>query len=252
MLLRLEFFLKLGRVQTISYRSFTKSWRNPSHFTLFKLDPLRGVSVLEIQPALASAIVDRLMGGPGNPADPAQEMSEIERALLEQAVTVILGEWSASWTRIKELRPALLGYETNGSFVQTAAPDTTMIVFSLEARLGECAEEIQIGIPYATIEPLIQQLTREPEPTMTAAPAPAPGMWNPAFNDVCIPVAAEWEGLELAARQVLNLKVGDVVKLDPHSSQQVKVRLGDIARFSARLGTVGGQWAVELTGKVKD
>jgi flagellar motor switch protein FliM len=250
LLLRLEFTVKLARLQTISYRSFARSWRNPSHLTLFKLDPLKGVCVVEMPPPLASGIVDRLMGGPGQLADPAQEMSEIERALLEQAVVLILGEWCGRWSRTRELKPVVLGYETDGNFVHAAAADASMLVLSLDAQMGECVEQIHIAFPYSTVEPLIQQITRQPEPAPAATPPPAPSRWNAVLDDVCIPVAAHWEGLELAARQVLNLKVGDVLQLDPRCAQEVKVRLGDQVRFNARLGTTGGQWAVELTAKL--
>src|SRR5260221_10632724 len=112
--LRLEFNLKLTGLQTISYQNLVDSWASPSHLALFKIEPLRGVSILEIPPRLGSCIVDRLMGGPGKaPASP-QEMSEIEKALLEQILLFVLGEWCAQWAQIRELKPVLLGYESSG------------------------------------------------------------------------------------------------------------------------------------------
>jgi flagellar motor switch protein FliM len=252
LLLRMEATLKLVKLQTISYRTLARNWRNPTHLTQFKLDPLKGLSVIEVPPSLASCMVDRLMGGPGRPAEGAQELSEVERALLEQAVMLILGEWCVQWNRIKELKPVLLGSETDGNFVNAAAADATMLVLGLQTRIGECEDQILVGFPFTTVEPLIQQITRQPEQPPVAAASPvAPSRWNPVLDDVCIPVAAQWEGLELAARQILNLKVGDVLQLDPQCAQQVKVRLGDHVRFNARLGTAGGQLAVELTGKLK-
>ena len=72
------------------------------------------------------------MGGPGQPPDSIREMSEIENALLDQAVQLILGEWCSHWTKSKELKPVLLGFETNGKFIQqTAPPETVMLVITL-------------------------------------------------------------------------------------------------------------------------
>src|ERR1700691_339518 len=70
--LRLEFSLKLTGLQTVAYGKLAQSWSTPSHLTLFKVEPLRGVSILEIPPLLGLCIVDRLMGGPGQAAESAR------------------------------------------------------------------------------------------------------------------------------------------------------------------------------------
>jgi len=50
----------------------------------------------------------------------------------------------------------------------------------------------------------------------------------------------------MAARDLLTLKVGDVLKLDPHKAGQVRVSVAEQPRFRGRAGTLGGNWAVEL------
>jgi flagellar motor switch protein FliM len=252
--LRLEFSLKLIGLQTVACQKLSASWANPSNLTLFKLEPLRGISILEITPQLGLGMVDRLMGGPGQAGDAAQEMSEIERALLEQTVQLLLEEWCAHWLKIKELKPVILGYETNGRFVQTAPPETIMLAVALEAGMGESTGRIQIGIPFVSMEPLVRQLSRGadtvPAPAPVAAAAPAP-RWNKSFDDVNVPVTAEWQGLALTAREVLALKIGDVLQLDPKCLQQINVRLADQPKFQGRPGAVAGQWAVELTQQIR-
>ncbi len=248
-LLRAEFPLKLKSLQTISYQKLTESWQNPSHLVLFKLEPMRGVSILEIPLQLGLSIVDRLMGGRGEAPESVQELSEIERALLDQAVQIILGEWSNHWLKIKDLKPIVLGCESDGRFVQVAASETSMLVLSLETGFADSPGQIQLAFPYSSLEPLIAQLSKSDELVAAPAPqpAPVPWKWNPVLDEVCVPVTAEWPGLELAARTILNLKVGDTLPLDPQCAQNVQVRVGDRATFNGRLGTVAGAWAVELT-----
>jgi flagellar motor switch protein FliM len=247
--LRLDFSLKLTGLQTVAYGKLAQSWSNPSHLTLFKIEPLRGVSVLEIPPLLGLSIVDRLLGGPGQAPDSIREMSEIENALLDQAIQIILGQWCSHWSKVKELKPVLLGCETNGKFIQTALPETMMLVIAMAGRIGACVEQIQIGFPYSSLETLIRQVTRGADTVADAPSQPASKAtckWNPCFDDVRIPLVAEWEGIELTARDVLALRVGDVLQINGQCAQQVKVRLADHPKFNGRLGTVGGNWAVEL------
>jgi flagellar motor switch protein FliM len=255
MYLRLEISLKLAGLQTISCQKLAQGWTNPTHLTLFKLEPLRGISVMEIPPSLGLCLVDRLMGGPGRAPEQAPEISEIERALLEQVEQIILGEWCSRWMKVKELRPVLLSHESNPRFAQVAAPETIMFVLSIQVRIGEYTEKIQVSIPFAPLEPLILQLTKGaetlPDTSAPAAPKPAPA-WNPAFADLCVPVTAEWHATDMAARDVLGLKVGDVIRMDPSAAGQIVLRLGETPRFQGRAGTIAGQWAVELTRRLKD
>ena len=53
------------------------------------------------------------------------------------------------------------------------------------------------------------------------------------------------------ARQILALKVGDVLPLDSQGSQQINIRVADLLSFQGRPGTLAGQWAVELTQVIK-
>ncbi|MDB6131159.1 MAG: flagellar motor switch protein FliM [Verrucomicrobiales bacterium] len=251
--LRLEFTLQMSKLQTITYQKFIESLASPTHLTLFKIEPLRGVCILEINPRLGMTMVDRLMGGPGHSVEVNHDPTEIEIALLNQAVQVILGEWSNHWQKVQELRPVLLGYENNGRFVQTAPHDTIMLALTMEARLGDCMEQIQIGFPYYTLEPLIRQLGQTVENSIhEAAQKNAPATrWNAVYDELQVPLTAEWQGLEMTARELCNLKVGDVLQLEPQLSEQVHIRVDEIPKFRGKLGTSGKKWAVEISQVLK-
>ena len=250
--LRLEFSLQMSKLQTITYQKFTEALPNPSHLTLFKVEPLRGVGILDIHPRLGLTIVDRLLGGPAHSILADHDFSEIEMALLDQAVQLILAEWCHHWAGVQELRPIMLGHENNGRFLQTAPRDTIMLVLAMEAKVGDCLEQMQIALPCFTLEPLIRKLGHiNGESTEEVAPVSAV-RWNRNFDDVPVPVTAMWDDLKLTARDIVNLKVGDILPLDPKSVQQVKLRLADTPKFEGHLGTTDGKWAVAVTGITKN
>jgi flagellar motor switch protein FliM len=251
--LRTDFPLKLAGIQIVTYRKLTESWEGPTHLILFKAEPLRGVSVLEIPLALGLTMVDRLMGGPGRVEQKKTEISEIEKALLDQVVQIILEEWCNNWAAVKTLKPTVLGCESSGRFLQTAPPETNMLTLAMDARLGDCAGQIKLAVPYTALDPCLRQLSGGSEP-VSESPAPASSatvQWNRALDNVELPLTAEWQGLELSARDLLHLKVGDVLQISSQVAQEVCVRLGDLAKFNGRLGTVAGHWAVALNPPIK-
>src|SRR5205814_1879076 len=200
---RMEFGLQMSKLQTIAYSKFTECISNPAHLVLFKIEPLRGICILDINPRLGLTIVDRLMGGAGAAPAQGQELSEIEAALLEQVVQMFVGEWCSHWKNFAEdLKPVILGHENSGQFLQTAHSDTMMLVISMEARIADCLEQIQLAFPYATVEPLVRRLTEKLEielpglhPVANSQPR-----WNHELEKARIPITAEWPALEMTAR----------------------------------------------------
>lgn len=247
MFLRLECNLSLAKVQIIGYQKFTESLANPSHITLFKTEPLKGVGLLVTPPRLALTLVDRLLGGPGEmPAD-NRDLSDIEVALSDQVATLILSEWCNHWPEMRDLHPQLLGHENNSRFLQTAPPDTAMLIISVEAGVAEQKETFHLVFPYATVDPLMRLINPTLPGTGTVPPRTAKSQWNAGFDSVKVAVTAEWQGLKMSAGEITRLQAGDLLTLDPACAAQVLIRFGNIPKFLGRPGTSDAKWAVQLT-----
>jgi len=251
--LRLEFGLQMSKLETLSFQKFIDGLSNPTHLTLFKLEPLRGVCLLEIPPRLGLSIVDRQLGGPAHCTDAARDLSEIEVGLLDQSIEIILSEWCSVWSGMFDLRPVLLGHENNGRFLQTSTHDTLMLIVTMEARIGETVEQMQIALPYYTLAPLIVKLnaTLETSEKPTVAVPATPLKWNTVLEDIKIPVTAGWSDLEMTARQLAQLKPGDIFPLPSEMTSQVQVRLAKVPKFIGNLGTHSQRWAVKITQVLK-
>jgi flagellar motor switch protein FliM len=247
--LRLEFGLQIGKLQTVSFNEFTSTVPSPTQLALFKLEPMRGISILEMRPVIGSAIVDRLLGGPGQPINPPRNLSEMEVALLDQVVQVLLNEWTKQWSKVQDLRAEILGHENNPKFLQSSSGDTIMLVATLEARMGECVDQIQLAFPYSTLEPLVKKLAQSggPSSATTQAPQPPAIKWNRTLDDVPITVSAQWPTMKITTRALLTLKPGEILELNPELSEKIEIRLGSVTKFKGRLGTRENKWAIEIT-----
>lgn len=252
MYLRLEVGLQMSKLHTIPFEKFTEGLNNPGYISVFKVEPLHGLCILEMHPRLGLTIVDRMMGGPAHSINHEHDLSDIEHALLEQVVQLIMTEWTGSWAEFQELRPKMVGTENNGRFLQTAPHDTIFLAMTLEARVGDCMEQMQLGIPFHTLETLIRRLSQNIDSHLEAPRVAGGPVWNHRFDDVPVPVTAEWQDLELTAGAIARLQPGDVIKLDPSMSREIRVRLSQITKFNASLGVQDGRWAVELSQVLKN
>jgi len=249
MFLRLEFTLQLSKIYIETYQKFIEGLSNPAYITLFKTNPLKGACLLVIPPRLALTLVDRLLGGPGQMPSDNRDLTDIEVALSDQTSMLMLAEWCNHWPEMRDLHPSILGHENNSKFLQTSPPETSMLILTVQGTIAEQSETFQMVFPYSTVEPLMR-LINPTLPTDAAQSRATKTQWNAGFDEVKVPITAEWQGLKMSAGDITRLKAGDLITLDPACAAQVLVRFGNIPKFLGRPGTSDAKWAVQLTAPI--
>ena len=246
--LGLECAAQMTRLEAARFEPFVAKLSHPTHLTLFRLEPLGGIGLLDIPLRLALTLVDRELGGPAACQEEIRDLTQIEARLVAKVVGVMLEEWCHTWADTLQIRPVLIRHETSGSFLQTSPPASMIFSLGIETRIAQAAEQIQLAFPQSILEPLLLKLNsdlRQVENPGAAQPKAALH-WNPALNDVPIQVTARWHGMELTARQLLGLKPGDVVPLRQATTSQVELTLDSTPKFAGQLGTSGQRLAIKI------
>ena len=248
--LRMELSLKMAKLTTVSYTKFTESLPSPTHLCLFKAEPLFGVGILDINPRLALTIADRLLGGRGHSVKAERYLTEIEIALMEDVIQIILEEWCAQWKSEQELRGLIIGHENNGRFLQTSPKDAIVLALTMEVNFGDCSEQIQIGVPYYTIEPLVKKMQARRQKDATISQVEKHPAWQASYDRITVPVRAEWQAFELSLREIFSLRVGDVLEMPAQHLQETAVLLNGLPKFVGTVGLDTDRVAVKLTRKL--
>jgi flagellar motor switch protein FliM len=248
--MRMEFGLKMAKLTTVTYSKFTENLPNPTHLSMFKVEPLVGVGILDINPRLALTIADRLLGGKGHSVKAERYLTEIEVALIEDVILILLEEWCGQWKVEQELRPIIIGQENNGRFLQTSPKDAIILALTLEASFGDCTEQIQIGVPYYTIEPVVKRMQVRRQKDTAVSTTEKTVNWHAAYDRITIPVRAEWQTLELSLREVASLRLGDVIEMPPTIFTDTRVLLNGTPKFIGTVGLDTDRVAVQLTRKL--
>ena len=116
--LRSMVHVHVASVDQLTYEEFIRSIPNPTTLGIINMDPLKGSSVLEIDPAITFTIIDRLFGGKGEGAKVSRDLSDIEQSVMEGIIVRILGNLREAWSQVIDLRPRLGQIETNPQFAQ--------------------------------------------------------------------------------------------------------------------------------------
>ena len=251
--LRLECGLQMPRLETVSFRGFRDALSNPTHLSILRLEPWNGTALLNLPPRLALALVDRELGGAGAFADEPRELTKMEARLLSPFIELVAAEWCGCWGEKLEFRPTIQRTESCPRFVHTHPADETLLLVGLDLQIGDLTEQLQLVVPLSLVEPLLAKLdtNRQPAPA-SPKPAPAaPARWNAALDDLPVRLTAQWHGLELTAREIGNLKPGDVVPIKSGTNEQVQILLDATPKYQGSLGTLGSNWAIKIATVLK-
>ncbi len=249
-LLRSELALNLSQFGTQSCETFVNALRNPSQITLFRVTPLNGVGYIEIPPKLAVALTTRILGGREPAANPDAYLTEIETALLEDVIAVIIAEWCEQWRDERPLNASLLGHETNPRFLQATAKSAVMLVVAVEVAFGRCEEVVQIAVPLSMIEPMIKRLNAARARETGSQRNEANASWKNSYDSIAIPLHAEMVAARMTVGALLKLKKGDMLELPASALESARINVAGTARFTGRAGQKDGRIAVQITDKI--
>ena len=224
--------------EAVTYSEFSNALSNPVLLGVVNMAPLSGNIIIEIATNLGYAIIDRLLGGVGEPLEKKREFSEIELSILEKIFTILIDLLREPWTNVVEIHPYLERIETNQQF----------------ARIGGVEGLINICLPYLTLEDVMDKLnTKYWFSTMQDRDETSyADVIETAINRALIPVSAELGKSSLTVMDFINLQVGDVIKLNRKIEDELDIYVGNIVKFKALPGSFNDDYAVKVTEIIRE
>ena len=146
--LRKHVKVDIQSVEQITYEEFVHSIANPTILTIFKMPPLQGNILLEMNPQFSFQILDILLGGTGDRDEKAKEFSEIDKNILANITSEMIKSLILAWDGILEVKPEFEGLETNPSANQTLAPNEPVALLSFLVELGKSTTYMNLCIPH--------------------------------------------------------------------------------------------------------
>jgi flagellar motor switch protein FliM len=217
-------------VEQFTYSEFLMSLPDPTAFYAVSMRPLEGVVALELNPAVAFTMIDRMLGGSGRGVLVNRALTEIEQNVTDAVVKLILENLTETWRGVVDCQFRISGRETRPQMLQVAAPNEVVLLLGFEIRIGETRGVLNLCIPATTIEAVSGSFTRSWQKTRRElGPAERQALTG---NLGRLPLAVEAAiDSTLAAGEFMRLRVGDVISLEHPVSQPVDVRVNGRTKF---------------------
>ena len=240
--------------EACTFSEFSTALANPVLLSIVSFYPLGGNILLELAANLGFAMIDRMLGGPGNPLDKTRDFSEIERSIIDKILAACVQLLREPWKNVIDIDPVLERVETNPQFAQIIAPSEMIAIVTLSIKIGDIEGLMNICLPYFTLESVMDKLNTK--------------YWFASMKEnneenyeeyietvvrkVSMPIKAVLGKSVITVSDFVNLQQGDIIKLNSKVDNEMEVYVGNIKKFKALPGSQKDSYAVRVTEVLRE
>ncbi|MGN1400548.1 MAG: flagellar motor switch protein FliM [Bacillus sp. (in: firmicutes)] len=245
--------ISVASVDQIPYEEFIRSIPKMTIMNVFEVPPLDGRVVMEVNPNIAYAMLDRVLGGNGTSINKVDNLTEIETRIMSNLFEKGFENFREAMSTITEVDPFISELEVNPQFLQMVSPNETVIVISLNTQIGDISGMINICIPHVVLEPIIPKLSVHYwMQTVKKERLPQElEVLEKRVKHAVLPLHVEVGETEISIQDFLFLSEGDVIDLNSSVDDPFVVKVGDTPKFTAQPGTVGRKIAVQIVDTIE-
>lgn len=236
-------------VEEVSYQEFIRNIEKKSMLGVFEAAPLQGSMVMDFSPDVVHVMFDRLLGGQGNILEKSSELTEIEISVIKRVFAKSLDCFQEAWLSVIKLTPELKEIEVNPQFLTTSSPNETVILVKLQTKIGNVEGIINICLPHVVLEQILPKLSAKHwlANQKKAIEIHEMEALEEKLQSTKMEIKAVLGQTTIELGDFLNLKNGDVIRLNESYDSPVTLQVDNKLKFYAQPGVSKGRMAVQVT-----
>src|SRR6059058_574953 len=241
--------VSLDRITSVRFGDYLNSIPLPAILSVFKAEEWDNFGLFTVDSSLIYSIIDVLLGGRRGQTSlriEGRPYTTIETNLVKRLVEVVLGDAEQAFRPLSPVTFTIDRLETNPRFAAISRSANAAILVRLRIDMEDRGGNIELLLPYATIEPIRDVLLQMFMGEKFGRDPIWEGHLATEIGQAEIAVEAVLYEAELPLRQLMRLDVGDTLTLDIKSDALVTVRCGNVALTEGRMGRVGDRVAVRV------
>ena len=252
--LRKNVQISVASSETVIFSEFTNALSNPVILGIVNFQPLGGTILIELAAQLGYAMIDRMLGGAGEPLEKNRDFTEIEMTIIEKVMVMCMQLMREPWKNVIDTNPVMERIETNSQFAQVIAPNDMIAIVTLNMKIGDVEGFMNVCLPFFTLESIMDKLNTK--------------YWYATLQEqkeedleehiealirrVDVPVKAVLGTTRVSVTDFVNLQVGDIIRLNTDIEDDLKIYVGNIKKFTALPGSSKDKYAVRVTSVIRE
>src|SRR6187549_121500 len=246
--------VSLDRITSVRFGDYMNSIPLPAVLCVFKAEEWENFGLATVDSSLIYSIIDVLLGGRRGQTSlriEGRPYTTIETNLVKRLVEVVLADAEQAFRPLSPVTFSIDRLETNPRFAAISRPANAAILVRLRIDMEDRGGNIELLLPYATIEPIRPVLLQMFMGEKFGRDPIWEGHFATEVAQAEISVDAVLYEADIPLKQLMMLKVGDTLPLEMRPEALVQVRCGNVLLTEGRMGRVGDRVAIRVTKQLR-
>ena len=239
-----------NQVEIVRFGAYLKSLKAPLSVNVVRMNPLRGNSIVVIDPTVVFSSLDSFFGGFGKGVGnlpPGRLFTPTESRIINMILEVFFKSLKDAWSAVLPVDFELVSSEINPQFAQIADENDLVILTRFEAEGNMDAQGfIDLVYPYASLKP-IRELLRSRVQSGDGNDE-SDKQWREELEEAVDSASLEARvllgSIESSFGEIETMKEGDVLFFK--KPDLARLLVNGLPAFDVQVGTIGAQTAVQI------
>ena len=239
--------VSMESISSVRFGDYLNSIPLPAILSVIRAEEWENFGLLTVDSALIYSMIDVLLGGRrvgGNIRVEGRPYTTIEMALARRMIEVILEDTHKAFEPLTPVHFKIERLETNPRFAAISRPANAAILIELRIEMDDRGGKIEILLPYATIEPIREQLLQMYMGEKFGRDPIWEGHLATEIYAADVEVEAVLHELDLPLSRMLSLQPGDTVMFDRSPNDPITLRCGNVDLTQGIMGHIGNTVSV--------
>lgn len=239
--------ITVGSIKIQKYADFERNLPVPSNLNMIQMKPLRGTALFTYDPNLVFLVIDSLFGGDGryHTRVEGRDFTTTEQRIIRRLLNLTLESYGKSWDPVYPIEFEYVRSEMHTKFASITGNNEVVVVSSFHIEFGATGGDLNICLPYSMIEPVRDLLTRPlQETTLEEVDQRWSQQLSRQVRSADIDVVAEFARIPSSIRELMGLKVGDILPVDV--PETVIAHVDGVPLMECGYGVFNGQYALRV------
>lgn len=242
------------RVQILRFSDYLKMLKAPLSVNIMRANPLRGYTMVVIEPTVVFSSLDSFFGGFGRGVGELPQgrmFTPTETRIIKMILDVFMRSLKDAWSPIYDIDFEHVSSEINPQFAQIADENDLVILSRFDAEpTAQGKGFIDLVYPYAALKP-IRDLLRSRVQSGDGNEE-SDKQWRSdletAVHDSSVEMQFLLGHIHMALSQLESMKEGDVMYFK--KPDMARVYISDLPSFDVEIGSVGSNIAAKIIAPV--
>jgi flagellar motor switch protein FliM len=237
-----EVTMNMVPVQQWSWDDLLNALPEPYCAARMSLTPMLGTGLVMVDIPLATAIVEKLLGGAGVSQERTAPLTEVELSLLAELNQRAARDIAEALSLLVELNPVAARQESRLELIRAAPARSLLIALEFEVALKSAEGHVRIALPAG---PLTASLEAFSGTSSTASTSVASAG---RLGQCPVEASVRFNDTTVSSRQIVALTLGDVLPLNHPAEDPLTLYVGGVPFLSVLAGRRGHQKAFAVIG----